>query len=420
MKRTKSLIVAVTVALSVMLCAFCGCGNKIARFKEEVPKIAPVGEMIDFNGFIEKSDSAEVKVKCTFPDGSVRESSSMYFLAEETGVHKFALTFTEGGKSETLECEIEVTAVAPSVTHSSASVYCELNEELTFYDIFMDSGVRVTPAGFFDYRFNYAEYSDEKLSVEDYSCKTVREAIPEDAKSYKFTRLGSYSMGVTVYNKSGSADTVIKVSVTDPEAGKELENVKFEGVVFGEGKTVKLLQGASESYASYIGYDQKVSLEVGDYIALDVKFYGMNAPQIMMFSDALSGSVVGGTGYILSLEHEQPFDRMRIYGPSGFGGKLLVQRERSFGRATLNDKSVYLWKIIVTRNAESRHAVKSVLYEKNEGEWLVKGTFQWADFRFSVTEGYIAFLGSTNFGEVVAEYANVYACDVNGNAVGEK
>lgn len=413
-------ICAAILSATLFLC-FCACAKGAAlnaEFNDNKPAEIIVGEMIDFSGFIDYTDGAEVRITYSTPSIAEAETDSVYFQTEEIGMHRFTLTFSFQGRSKTLTCDIDVLPPAPNVDNVGNSVYCSTGETVTFDNIITRSGLRITPTRNVNIDFLRVDYIDEVISVENYSKQIETTPIDSSATSYTFTKSGSYVFYVDINNKAGSVKREISASVLDDDGGSTTEGVKSNGAIFGENNAVKVMQGASESELSFVASDKIYELKQDEFYKTEVVFNGKNAPQIMFFADELNGKTTIGKGIVVSLEQTYPMTAMRIYGSDRLSGKCLVVRNNSFGRDNLVSGKIYVWRVIVTKLSGSKLAIKSQLFEKKNGESIPVARFDWASFEYDYeSKGYIEYLGSAKFGDIIFGYSEPEKCDKDGNVL---
>ena len=413
--------ICATLLSTVLFLCLCACSNGVvlnAEFNDNKPTEIIVGEMIDFSGFTDYTNGAEIKIIYSTPTIAEAETDSVYFQTEEVGMHKFTLNFSLQSKSKTLKCDIDVLPPAPNVDNVGNSVYCSTGETVTFDDIITRSGLRITPTRNVNIDFLRVDYIDEVISVENYSKQIEITEIDSSATSYTFAKSGSYLFYVDINNKAGSVKRKISASVLDDDGGSAIEGVKSSGAIFGENSAVKVMQGASESELSFVASDEIYELKQDEFYKTEVVFNGKNAPQIMLFADELNGKTTIGKGVVVSLEQTYPMNAMRIYGPDRLSGKCLVVRNNSFGRDNLVSGRIYVWRIIVTKLSGSKLAIKSQLFEKKNDELIQVAKFDWASFEYDYeSKGYIEYLGSAKFGDILFRYSKPQKCDKDGVAL---
>lgn len=413
--------ICATLLSTVLVLCLCACSNGgflDAEFNENKPTEIIVGEMIDFSGFTDYTNGAEIKIIYSTPTISEAETDSVYFQTEEVGVHKFTLNFSLKGKSKTLKCDIDVLPPVPNVDNVGNSVYCSTGETVTFDDIITRSGLRITPTRNVNIDFLRVEYIDEVISVENYSKQIETTEIASSATSYTFTKSGSYVFYIDINNKAGSVKREISASVLDDSGEGVIPGVKSDGALFGENNAVKVMQGASDNELSFVASDEIYELKQNEFYKTEVVFNGKNAPQIMFFADELNGKTTIGKGVVVSLEQTYPMNAMRIYGPDRLSGKCLVVRNNSFGRDNLVSGKIYVWRIIVTKLSGSKLAIKSQLFENKNDELTQVAKFDWASFEYEYeSKGYIEYLGSAKFGDIIFRYSKPQKCDKDGVAL---
>lgn len=413
-------ICAAILSSALFLC-LCACSKGVAlhaEFNGDKPSEIIVGEMIDFSEFTDYTEGAKVKITYSTPTITEGESDSVYFQTEEIGMHKFTLNISLQGKSKTLKCDIDVLPPAPNVDNVGNSVYCSTGETVTFDDIITRSGLRITPTRNVNIDFLRVDYINEVISVENYSKQIETTEIDSSATSYTFTKSGSYVFYVDINNKAGSVKKEISASVLDDDGGSAIEGVKSSGTIFGENGAVKVMQGASDSELSFAASDEIYELKQDEFYKTEIVFNGKNAPQVMFFADELNGKTAIGKGVVVSLEQTNPMTAMRIYGPDRLSGKCLVVRNNSFGRDNLVNGKIYVWRIIVTKISASKLAIKSQLFEKKNDESIQVAKFDWASFEYDYeSKGYIEYLGSAKFGDIIFRYAKPQKCDKDGVAL---
>lgn len=415
-KRIYAFIIIAIMALCFTACG--GGGQLSAAFNDDLPTKIVIGEMIDFNECIDYTEKASVSIKYSTPTMSDVETDSMYFQTEELGEHDFTLNFSVGNKTKTLKCTIEVVPPTPSVVEADSSVYCTTGETIYFDALLTRSGIRITPARYSDTTFNKVEYANEVISVEDYSKQIETYEFASGDKSYTFEKAGSYTFYITVINASGSVNAEISASVLDEAGDYPIDNVTSSGVLYGENNDVKIMQG-SASELSYIASNEKYSVGIGEYLKTELVFKGRNAPQIIFFTDEINGDPALGNGVGVTLEGVTPATAMSVYGPTKFSATTaLVTRNNSFGRETLKIGKYYKWQVIITRISDKKLAVKSILFTIENGEESETARFDWASFEYgNQSNGYVEYVGSAKYGDVIFRYSEPQKCDKDGNVL---
>ena len=414
MKRKK--IFGILLALCLCCLSF-GCGG--SAWKSEVPATLPVGEILNFYQYLNVDAGTDVSVEYETPSGERIQTGSLYFVGDSAGRYTFTITFSSGGKRQTVNCTVEVVPNAPQVTEASAAVRCSKGETVTFSRLFARSGIRVIPAADSEVTFVSVDYYRERISVENYESEVERTTFSDADDSYTFSDAGSYIFHLNIHNVSGSEQTDLSVSVADSDA--ELpEGVSADGLLPGEQGAVKLLRASGTGALSYIGYDETYALQPGEFLCMQAEFSGRNAPQLLFGADVLDGRTSFGRGFIVSLEHEPPYDRMRVYGPNRFASGVVSFRENSFGRQDLTEGTVYVWKLFIAKLDANTSAVKSILYKKGaDGQAETVATYHWAPFADGGSvSGYAVFLGSADHDIIFRSYEPAY-CDREGNLLKE-
>lgn len=407
------------VTCAIMSATFISCGNDgglSAKFNDKKITSIMIGEMIDFDEFIDYTDGASVKVFYTTPTmPEAAEEESMYFTAEELGEHNFTLEFSLGDKTKTLKCTINVVPPAPEVVEPETSVYCATGETVTFNALITRSGIRIVPARYSTTKFLRVEYANEAISVENYSKQTETVEFAETDESYTFRKAGTYTFYINVSNASGSVDAKIGASVLDSEGEYPISGVKSDGVIYGENNAVKVMQGGSTE-SSYIASEQEFETKTGEYLMTELEFCGKNAPRLLFFADEINGNVSLGKGVGITLENSVSATAMRIFGPDRFSAtKPLVERNNSFGADSLKSGKYYKWRVIITRISSAKLAVKSQLFELDGETYKEVARFDWASFAYGYeSKGYVEYM-SAGYGDVIFRYSAPSECDKDGN-----
>ncbi len=417
--KMRALISFFTCLVMAFTLTACGSRDSVkleAKFNDKKIDSILLTNMINFTDFVEYTDGADVKIIYSTPTKKDLETTSMYFLTEELGVHKFTFNFTLGKQSKTLECEIDVVAPAPEIDASESSLFCRTGETVDFDEVIRRSGIRVTPVNQVDFTFKYVEYIDETISVENYDKKVEKTDFATTDKEYTFVKAGSYRFYIDVSNKSGTKEAIISASVLDNGGDLPIKDVKVSGVIFGENGAVKVMQGRTDSL-SYIANDKQLTVATGEFYKTEVEFKGKNAPQILFFADEIGGNMTAGKGMLISLEQSTPLTAVRVYGPDRLNSKMM-QRLNSFGRANLQDDNIYKWVTIITRISDKKVAVKCMLYSKNNGIYDQIAKLDWLPIEYSdESKGYTEFLGSSQYGDVIFKYSAPVKCDKEGNSL---
>lgn len=413
-KRICAFIISTIMVLVVTACA--GSGELNAAFNDALPTKIVIGEMIDFNECIDYSENASVSVTYSTPTMTDVETDSMYFQTEELGEHNFTLKFSVGNNSKTLKCTITVVPPTPSVVEPDSSVYCTTGETVNFNALITRSGIRITPARYSTTTFEKVEYANEVISVENYSKQIETYEFTSSDTSYTFAKAGSYTFYITVSNASGSVNAEISASVLDEAGDYPIDNITSSGVLFGENNDVKLMPGDA-SELSYIASNEKYSVGVGEYLKTELVFKGRNAPQLLFFTDEINGDPSLGNGVGVTLEGVIPATAMSIFGPTRFSSKTaLVTRNNSFGIETLKLDKLYKWQVIITRISAEKLAVKSILFTIENGVESETARFDWASFKYdNQSNGYVEYVGSAKYGDVIFKYYEPQKCDKDGN-----
>lgn len=420
MKKLKSIFAFMLCAVVLAVGISCNkTGSELkAEFNDDKISSIEIGDMIDFTEFVDYTSGASVTVTVVTPSSEEERFDSMYFQTEQLGKHEFTLKFSLGGKSKTLKCDINVVPPAPTVVEPDSSVYYTTGETINFNALIIRSGIRITPSMYSDVKFKKVEYADEVISVENYSKRIETHEFAANETSYTFEKSGSYVFYIEVSNVSGIVNAKISVSVLDAAGDYPIANVTSNGVIYGENDAVKIMQG-SASELSYIASDTRFDVAVGEYLKTELEFKGKNAPQILFFADTVNGETSLGKGVAVSLETTNPATAMSVYGPDRFtASKALVTRNTSFGRESLNGDKYYKWQVIITRISDKKLAVKSLLFVLENGEYEEAGRFDWASFEYShESSGYVEYMGSYKYGEVIFRYSEPKKCDKDGKAL---
>lgn len=412
-KKLLSFAVLVVVSMSLIACNDGAGATLKAQFNDNKIDSIVLGEMINFDEFIDYTDGAEVEVTYSAPGEENGRSDSLYFLTETLGVHKFSLTFSLGSSKKTLECEVNVVPPAPRAEKSGGSVYCTTGETVSFDALLMRSGLKITPVLNVNVDFKYVEYLNETISVDGYTKKIEKTEFSSADTGYTFAKAGSYVFYVSVNNASGEVTTSISASVLDESGTCPIPDVSHSGVIFGENNAVKVMSGGS-SALSYIASSELFEVQIGEFVKAEAEFNGKNAPQIVFFTDKISGDLATLKGVGVTLEAAGATSAMSLM--NGLTGKTFAVRKNSFGRETFKNGTIYRWTVLVTRISESKLAVKARLLEKRGDSYEETARFDWLSFEYDgESKGYIQYMGSASYGDVMFRYTAPVKCDKDGN-----
>jgi len=422
MKKNKILLSSLLL-LSGLLSA---CGSQdagVSFIGENQTNISTsIDETIDFHEYFDIPDGTSVSMVITSPSGEKTTSSSLYFLVDEIGDYTFEIAFKRGNASNNFTLTFVALPPAPDVTPATSSVNVNVGTTLSFDAIFNRSGIIALPLSYLDIDFLSVSYAKEVISVDNPSVEEIITTFDNDDTSFTFDKIGNYTFNLDIHNAAGSVKTTIEASANDESATFFGDGIEAEGAIAGEKEgCVKLTSPASISSLSYLGYEDDLSLAQNTFYTVHTRFRGKEAPQVMMLASSCDGQTNNGTGLIVTLEQNTPYDGMRIYGPNRLtSSSPLGYRARSIGRDNLKTDSVYDWKIVFTKLSETSLAVRSYLYEESDDTSSLAGFFDWLPLSYAgPMKGKTVFLGSSEKMNVTFEYEKPYLSDKTGQKATE-